>query len=126
MSRFSLTPTRSWTTLTPTVSHFCSLAVRYALETTTLAEAPTNLAINSPPAAPLAMSFNPRGARNAYLLTWSVRGLIEDPQVRELFGDELGRLRESFETWRPATKALKEVKLKLEGIRMLPRVAGKL
>jgi len=96
------------------------------LETTTLHEAPTNLALHAPPAAPLAMSFNPRGARNAYLLTWSVRGLIEDPQVRELFGDELGRLRESFETWRPATKALKEVKLKLEGIRMLPRTGGKL
>lgn len=41
--------------------------------------------------------------------------------VRELFGKELTVLREAFEIWKPATKVLKEVKLKLEGIRMLPR-----
>lgn len=67
-------------------------------------------------------------------------GIIEDPQVRELFASELTALREAFEvthfplgvflhggltwettlqTWKPTTKVLKDVKLKLEGIRML-------
>ncbi|KAK4058530.1 hypothetical protein OIO90_000692 [Microbotryomycetes sp. JL221] len=52
---------------------------------------------------------------------FALRGLIEDSAIRELFDEELHALREAYETWRPATKALKEVKLKLEGIRMLPR-----
>lgn len=64
------------------------------------------------------MSFNPRDRRNPYLLTWALRGssfslstgvrsslipfpvspgIIEDPQVRELFGKELTALREAFE-----------------------------
>lgn len=78
-----------------------------------------------------------------------VTGIIEDAQVRELFSKELTALREAFEvsfrilaarlgvradslpsraqTWKPQTKTLKEVKLKLEGIRMLQRAKdGKL
>lgn len=47
--------------------------------------------------------------------------MIEDVQIRELFTPELQALREAFETWRPQTKVLKDVKLKLEGIKMLPR-----
>lgn len=43
------------------------------------------------------MSFNPRDRRNPYLLTWALRGIIEDPQVRELFGNELTALREAYE-----------------------------
>ncbi|ORY72391.1 hypothetical protein BCR35DRAFT_315144 [Leucosporidium creatinivorum] len=103
-----------------------NLAVRYAFETTTLAESPTLLDHKAHSPA-LSMSFNPRDRRNPYLLTWALRGIIEDPQVRELFGKELTALREAFETWKPQTKTLKEVKLKLEGIRMLQRAKdGKL
>lgn len=93
-----------------------SLAVRYAFETTTLAESPT-LLDHKAHAPALSMSFNPRDRRNPYLLTWALRGptlfvlaysprltylsrhagIIEDPQVRELFGKELTALREAFE-----------------------------
>ncbi|GAA6014204.1 hypothetical protein JCM10207_006131 [Rhodosporidiobolus poonsookiae] len=93
------------------------LAVRYHFETTALTEAPTHLDTQAPP-PPLEMSFNPRDRRNPYLLTWSLRGIIEDPQVRELFEPELNALREAYDGWRPQTKVLKETKLKLEGIRM--------
>ena len=111
------------------------------METTALTENPTyqDTRLLAPP---LSLSFNPRDRRNPYLLTWALRGIIEDPSIRELFNDELHALREAYEvscistrldgvpdslslssqkTWRPATKALKDVKLKLEGIRMLPR-----
>ncbi|GAA5903119.1 hypothetical protein JCM5296_003347 [Sporobolomyces johnsonii] len=102
-----------------------NLAVRYHFETTSLTEAPTHLDTKAP-APPLSMSFNPRDRRNPYLLTWALRGIIEDPQVRELFANELKALGEAYETWRPQTKVLKDVKLKLEGIRMLVRKGGKL
>ncbi|GJN87541.1 hypothetical protein Rhopal_000495-T1 [Rhodotorula paludigena] len=101
------------------------LAVRYHFETTSLTEAPTALdTLASPP--PLSMSFNPRDRRNPYLLTWALRGIIEDPQVRELFSNELAALREAYETWKPQTKVLKDVKLKLEGIRLMHTRPGKL
>ena len=74
----------------------CSLAIRYQFETTQLVEGPTYLNSHSPP-EPLTMSFNPKERRNPYLLTWSLRGIVEDVQVRELFGDELTALREAFE-----------------------------
>lgn len=101
------------------------LAVRYHFETTHVTEAPTHLDVRAD-APPLSMSFNPRDRRNPYLLTWALRGIIEDPQVRELFGNELLALREAYETWRPQTKVLKDVKLKLEGIRMMNWKSGKL
>ncbi|GAA5852670.1 hypothetical protein JCM8547_002584 [Rhodosporidiobolus lusitaniae] len=101
-----------------------NLAVRYHFEVTTLTEPPTQLDTLAPP-PPLAMSFNPRDQRNPYLATWALRGIVEDPQVRELFGAELVALQEAYETWRPQTKVLKDVKLKLEGIRLL-RKSGKL
>ncbi|GAA6050901.1 hypothetical protein JCM3770_002522 [Rhodotorula araucariae] len=102
-----------------------SLAVRYHFETTTLTEAPTSLDPHVA-APPLSMSFNPRDRRNPYLLTWALRGIIEDPQVRQLFGNELAALREAYDTWRPQTKVLKDVKLKLEGIRLMAQRPGKL
>ncbi|SCV67760.1 BQ2448_5371 [Microbotryum intermedium] len=109
---FSLSPSR--------------LAIRYHFETTALHEPPTSL---EPPTTqhldsipPLSMSFNPRDRRNPYLLTWALRGIIEDPKVRDLFANELQALRDAFESWRPVSKALKEVRLKLEPIHMLPKV----
>ncbi|GAA6034398.1 hypothetical protein JCM8097_002706 [Rhodosporidiobolus ruineniae] len=102
-----------------------NLAVRYHFETTTLTEAPTHLDTLAPP-PPLAMSFNPRDRRNPYLATWALRGIIEDKQVQELFGNELAALQEAYETWKPQTKVLKDVKLKLEGIRLIGRKTGKL
>jgi hypothetical protein len=113
------------------------IAVRYHFETTLMKESPTRLIIsallpmNTSPShlaplstassVPMSMSFNPTERRNPYLLTWSLRGIVEDAMVRELFGNELTVLREAFEIWKPTTKVLKDVKLKMEGIRMLPR-----
>ncbi|GAA5909464.1 uncharacterized protein JCM6883_003953 [Sporobolomyces salmoneus] len=103
-----------------------NLAVRHQFETTLLVEAPTHLDIHAQ-APPLQMSFQPRDRRNPYLLTWALRGITEDPHVRQLFGNELKALGEAYETWKPQTKILKDCKLKLEGIRMITRNnAGKL
>ncbi|GAA6005628.1 hypothetical protein JCM11491_003706 [Sporobolomyces phaffii] len=103
-----------------------NLAVRHQFETTSLTEAPTFLDVHGH-APPLSMSFQPRDRRNPYLLTWALRGIIEDTHVRQLFGNELKALGEAYEVWKPQTKVLKDCKLKLEGIRMITRNnAGKL
>ncbi|GAA5911159.1 hypothetical protein JCM6882_006593 [Rhodosporidiobolus microsporus] len=102
-----------------------NLAVRYHFETTLLTDPPTHLDTQATP-PPVALSFNPRDRRNPYLATWALRGIIEDPQVRQLFSKELVALQEAYETWKPQTKVLKDVKLKLEGIRMLAPRTGKL
>ncbi|GAA5943691.1 hypothetical protein JCM3775_001337 [Rhodotorula graminis] len=102
------------------------LAVQYHFETTSLVEPPTSLDV-SLAGPPLSIAWNPRDRRNPYLLTWAMRGIVEDRRVRELFGKELSALREAYETWRPQTKVLKDVKLKLEGIRLMtPQRSGKL
>lgn len=83
-----------------------NLAVRYQLETTGALDPPTLLDPNNP-VEPLRVSYRPRAPRNLYLLTWALRGIVEDPQVVELFAAELTALREGFETWAPSTKVLK-------------------
>jgi hypothetical protein len=64
------------------------------------------------------MSFNPRDRRNPYLLTWALRGIIEDPQVRELFSNELIALREAYEVRRsldsPASLSLADPSLRAD------------
>lgn len=75
------------------------LAVRYHFEATTLTENPTYLDTRVL-APPLSLSFNPRDRRNPYLLTWALRGIIEDQQIRELFSEELHALREAYEVRR--------------------------
>lgn len=47
-------------------------------------------------------SLNAKDKPNAFLLTWSLRGLIEDPRIRLMFGPELGFLKTSFMHWNPA------------------------
>lgn len=57
------------------------------------------------------------------VLPWALRGIIEDPQIRTLFSDDLQSLRDQFEEWRPKTKALQQVQAALEPLRLIPRSA---
>lgn len=73
-------------------------------------------------------SMNPREKSNPFLLTWSLRGLIEDHKIKLLFHNELVFLKNSFLLWNPSatstshsnsnnpnpSKILKDLKIKLE------------
>ena len=86
------------------------LAVRFHFE--------TSLA----PRTPLVqLDFDPCSRPSSYALPWALRGLLEDKRVRDLFGDELVELRESFESWHPVSKPLRDVKRALEPLRLIPR-----
>ncbi|KAF6231579.1 hypothetical protein HO173_010331 [Letharia columbiana] len=82
------------------------LAVEHALETTSLGE--------------ISPQFHRDGAttsQNPYILPFAMRGVLEEDYVRtELYG-EITELIKQFDEWKPSTKALKDVKFRLEGVR---------
>ncbi|KAL2878160.1 hypothetical protein SGCOL_006410 [Colletotrichum sp. CLE4] len=54
---------------------------------------------------------------NPYHLPWIMRGLLEENFVRTELSSETEELLRQFDDWKPVTKALKDVKYRLEAIR---------
>ncbi|KAK4456799.1 hypothetical protein QBC42DRAFT_350993 [Cladorrhinum samala] len=54
---------------------------------------------------------------NPYLLPWIMRGLLEEDFVKTDLSDETAELVRQFDDWKPVTKALKDVKYRLEAVR---------
>ena len=82
------------------------LAVEHALETTSLGVIPPQ--------------FHREGATtspNPYILPFAVRGVLEEDYVRARLYGEITELIKQFDRWKPSTKALKDVKFRLEGVR---------
>ncbi|KAA1066550.1 hypothetical protein PGT21_033503 [Puccinia graminis f. sp. tritici] len=101
-----------------------SLAVRYFFESSSPLEPPTNIKTGGSPTSPrfsnedergnnqrpvlppelmtIDQSLNPKDKPNPFLLTWSLRGLIEDHRIKLMFGAELGFLKASFLHWNPS------------------------
>lgn len=84
-----------------------SLAVFHALETTDLTKAP-RCEIHK---------FEGLAQPNPYHLPWIMRGLLEEEFVKTELNSETAELLRQFDDWRPTTKALKDVKYRLEAVR---------
>ncbi|PKS13260.1 hypothetical protein jhhlp_000031 [Lomentospora prolificans] len=54
---------------------------------------------------------------NPYLLPWVMRGLLEEDFVKTELSSETDELLKQFDDWKPTTKALKDVKYRLEAVR---------
>ncbi|KAF4120355.1 hypothetical protein GMORB2_3156 [Geosmithia morbida] len=54
---------------------------------------------------------------NPYVLPWIMRGLLEEEFVKTELSQEAQELLRQFDDWRPANKALKDVKYRLEAVR---------
>jgi len=54
---------------------------------------------------------------NPYHLPWIMRGLLEEELVKTELGAETAELLRQFEDWKPTTKALKDVKYRLEAVK---------
>ena len=54
--------------------------------------------------------FAARDVRSDFELPWIMRALVDSPEVKDLFPNELKDLKEGVITWRPTTKALREIK----------------
>jgi hypothetical protein len=56
-------------------------------------------------------------SNNPFFLPWAMRGVLEEELVRKELGDECRELLALFENWRPQSKALKDVRFRLEAVR---------
>lgn len=54
---------------------------------------------------------------NPYHLPWIMRGLLEEDFVKTELSTETEELLRQFDDWKPTTKALKDVKYRLEAVR---------
>lgn len=54
---------------------------------------------------------------NPYHLPWIMRGLLEEDFVKSELSNEVEDLLNQFDDWKPTTKALKDVKYRLEAVR---------
>ncbi|EEA28329.1 hypothetical protein TMatcc_003340 [Talaromyces marneffei ATCC 18224] len=83
-------------------------AVQFALETSTITSPPPSLHIQR---------HNLTLTPNPYILPFALRGLLEEDYVRHELHEESLELLRQFDEWKPATKVLRDVKFRLEGIR---------
>lgn len=84
------------------------LAVAHALETTNVGNVPCEVHQRQGGAGT---------PNNPYHLPWIMRGLLEEDFVRTELNSETAELLRQFDDWKPTTKALKDVKYRLEAVR---------
>lgn len=89
----------------PKLTNPPSLAVTHALETTDVGTVACEVHKRQP--------HDP----NPYHLPWIMRGLLEEDFVRTELNAETAELLQQFDEWKPTTKALKDVKYRLEAVR---------
>ncbi|KAI1464761.1 uncharacterized protein F4812DRAFT_441948 [Daldinia caldariorum] len=82
------------------------LAISHALETTSVTGVPCQIQRQEKLANP-----------NPFMLPWIMRGLLEEEFVKTELYSETTELLKQFDNWSPSTKALKDVKYRLEVIR---------
>ena len=83
-----------------------SLAVQFALETT-----------SSGDRSPQVSHDDTIAMQNPYILPFAMRGLLEEEYVKTELQGETAELLKQFDDWKPSSKALKDVKFRLEGVR---------
>ncbi|KAI0180261.1 hypothetical protein GGR52DRAFT_530484 [Hypoxylon sp. FL1284] len=82
------------------------LAISHALETTNVPRTPCRIQKQE-------KLTNP----NPFLLPWTLRGLLEEDFVKTELYSETAELLKQFDDWSPTTKALRDVKYRLEAVR---------
>lgn len=82
------------------------LAVSHALETTDVGKVPSRVD-----------KHEGMTSTNPYILPWIMRGLLEEGIVKTELSAETAELLQQFDDWKPVTKALKDIKFRLEAVR---------
>ncbi|KAI0402939.1 mitochondrial protein from FMP27-domain-containing protein [Xylaria palmicola] len=85
------------------------LAISHALETTNVSRVPCEIQKHQGLSNP-----------NPYILPWIMRGLLEEDLVKTELSHETAELLKQFDDWTPTTKALKDVKYRLEATTRRP------
>lgn len=83
------------------------------------------LSLTLPGIAPSIAPYEAPGAmgadKNPFVLPWAVRGMLEEDLVKRdpNMQEEVKQLVKEFESWRPNSKVLKDVRWRLEGVRSM-------
>ncbi|OAP62868.1 hypothetical protein AYL99_02095 [Fonsecaea erecta] len=98
------------------------LAIAFALETTSTKDVPISSskrqALSTSTGSGSGGSGSSSASTNPYILPFAMRGILEEDIVKKDLRDEARQLLEQFDEWEPKTKVLKDVKFRLEGIRL--------
>ncbi|KIV87865.1 hypothetical protein PV11_03383 [Exophiala sideris] len=81
------------------------VAIAFALETNALKD------------IPISKRQTNNTTANPYVLPFAMRGILEEDYVKTELQNEAQQLLAQFDDWKPTTKALRDVKFRLEGIR---------
>ncbi|KAI1608229.1 hypothetical protein EDD37DRAFT_186914 [Exophiala viscosa] len=81
------------------------VAIAFALETNALKD------------VPISKRQTNNTTANPYVLPFAMRGILEEDYVKTELQNEAQQLLAQFDDWKPTTKALRDVKFRLEGIR---------
>jgi len=84
----------------------CSLAVAFALETSSVTDVPLRI-----------QKYEVPTTSNPFQLPWSMRGLLEEDVVKTELDQEKNELLMQFDQWKPTSKVLKDVKYRLEAVK---------
>lgn len=79
-------------------------------------------AASIPGIAPTISGYEPppsSASANPFYLPWAVRGMLEEPLVKQDMHSEVETLVREFEAWKPTSKVLKDVRFRLEGVRSM-------
>ncbi|KAF2161406.1 hypothetical protein M409DRAFT_69764 [Zasmidium cellare ATCC 36951] len=85
----------------------------------------SSLSLAPPGIGPSIAAYEAPGAmgvdKNPFVLPWAVRGMLEEDIVRRdaKMQEEVKELVKEFESWRPNSKVLKDVRWRLEGVRSM-------
>ena len=86
----------------------------------------SSLNVHMPGVAPVIAPYEAPGSanaveRNPFVLPWAVRGMLAEDLVRSdtKMQEEVKILVREFESWKPSSKVLKDVRWRLEGIRSM-------
>lgn len=88
------------------VTNGLSLAITHALQTTDVGTVSCEI-----------KKYDGLTNPNPYHLPWIMRGLLEEDLVKTELSTETEELLRQFDDWKPVTKALKDVKWRLEAVR---------
>jgi hypothetical protein len=88
------------------LTNIVSVAVEFTLETASVGDIPLQMDKYVVPTN-----------SNPFQLPWSMRGLLEEKVVKTDLEEEVKVLLRQFDDWKPSTKALKDVKYRLEAVK---------
>lgn len=96
---------------------FVGLTLRLSIRS--LLEPPASLTSERARSEPILNPFRAKQRLNPFYLPWGMRGIADEIMARgdQILIKELERVKKLYNDWNPVSKAMKEIKFRLEPVR---------